>query len=561
MKKTIALLLTLVMLLALTGCGTAQPAATAAPAETAPQAASQETTVPGEDYPIAELRIGTTAAIEKAVRDEYNFDMLASGVSEPPLVYQDLEGQYHPLVASYETQDGLSWTFTILEGMTWSDGQPVTADDILFTLQYNQDHGSAIFEDQVNDKGKTVKALYTSAEVSEDHQSITLTLNAPNIRALSNMTSFRVMPKHIYEGKDTVTEAEARIGCGPYVFESFNPQAGTISFTASETYPQKPHVKTIIYQMFGNEDTMYLALQQGDIDMVWNYSSGVPSTYQSVLAADSRVSLVNVPASNAPAVLAFNNSKGLFADENLRQAVSYALNYDDFKAYFGSEYAQVPGRGFVPTTTVGYIPTDSLTHDELKAAEFMKAAGYEKKDDKGIYVDSAGKQAQFTLTVNAAKETHVGYAELIKTQLEQFGILVNLETLDKDSYNAKTSNKFSENNITMEAAIYGYTAAGMGMGNGLASIYVDGTHPVQGGCQVLDPAFQEIMESLKAAVSLEQYGEAAAQLQTYYADHVPLLALYWDNMMLAHSSNLQNVTVDAVFGLNNIQNFLTITEN
>ena len=75
----------------------------------------------------------------------------------------------------------------------------------------------------------------------------------------------------------------------------------------------------------------------------------------------------------------------------------------------------------------------------------------------------------------------MGYAEMIKTQLEAFGIQVNLDTVDKDAYNAKTSNKFSENNITMEAAIYGYTAAGMGMGNGLGSIYVDGNHAVQGG--------------------------------------------------------------------------------
>ena len=74
---------------------------------------------------------------------------------------------------------------------------------------------------------------------------------------------------------------------------------------------------------------------------------------------------------------------------------------------------------------------------------------------------SLGCICNFTLTCNAGKESHVGYAELVKTQLEQFGIPVVLETLDADSYNAKTSNKFSENNITMEAAIYGYTAAGI----------------------------------------------------------------------------------------------------
>ena len=150
---------------------------------------------------------------------------------------------------------------------------------------------------------------------------------------------------------------------------------------------------------------------------------------------------------------------------------------------------------------------------------------------------------------------------MIKTQLEAFGIQVNLDAVDKDAYNAKTSNKFSENNITMEAAIYGYTAAGMGMGNGLGSIYVDGNHAVQGGCQVFDEAFSSILDELKAAKTIEEYYTGAAKLQDYYAAHMPLIALYWDNMMLAYSSKLDNVTVDAVFGLNNVNNWFSITKN
>ncbi len=57
--------------------------------------------------------------------------------------------------------------------------------------------------------------------------------------------------------------------------------------------PQKPNVEKIVYQLFGNEDTMYLALQQGDIDMVWAYSTGVAGTYQDVLSTDANVSLAN----------------------------------------------------------------------------------------------------------------------------------------------------------------------------------------------------------------------------------------------------------------------------
>ena len=561
MKKVGSLLLAVLMVLSLAACGKTPAEPTQTPStQPSTETPTTEATEPAPTYAIDTLTVGTTAAIETAVFGEYNFDMLASGVSELPLVYQDTKGEYHPLLATYATEDAATWTYTIQDGMTWSVGAPVTAEDILFTLQYDQANGSANFEAQTGEDGKVTEAKYTGYTLSDDKMSISLTLASPNVRELSNMTSFRVMPKHVYEDKDTVTEAEGRITCGPYVLESFNKEAGTITFAVNEYYPQKPNVEKIVYQLFGNEDTMYLALQQGDIDMVWAYSTGVAGTYQDVLSTDTNVSLVNVAAANAPAVLAFNNAKGLFSDENLRQAVSYALNYEEFKTYFGSAYAEIPNRGFVPSTTVGYTDTEKLTTDTVKADEYMKAAGYTEKNADGFYVNADGAAAAFTLTVNAAKETHVGYAEMIKTQLEAFGIQVNLDAVDKDAYNAKTSNKFSENNITMEAAIYGYTAAGMGMGNGLGSIYVDGNHAVQGGCQVFDEAFSSILDELKAAKTIEEYYTGAAKLQDYYAAHMPLIALYWDNMMLAYSSKLDNVTVDAVFGLNNVNNWFSITK-
>ena len=554
-------MLAVLMVLSLAACGKTPAEPTQTPStQPSTETPTTEATEPASTYAIDTLTVGTTAAIETAVFGEYNFDMLASGVSELPLVYQDTKGEYHPLLATYATEDAATWTYTIQDGMTWSDGAPVTAEDILFTLQYDQANGSANFEAQTGEDGKVTDAKYTGYSLSDDKMSISLTLASPNVRELSNMTSFRVMPKHIYEGKDTVSEAEGRITCGPYVLESFNKEAGTITFAVNEYYPQKPNVEKIVYQLFGNEDTMYLALQQGDIDMVWAYSTGVAGTYQDVLSTDTNVSLVNVAAANAPAVLTFNNAKGLFSDENLRQAVSYALNYEEFKTYFGSAYAEIPNRGFVPSTTVGYTDTEKLTTDTAKADEYMKAAGYTEKNADGFYVNADGAAAAFTLTVNAAKETHVGYAEMIKTQQEAFGIQVNLDAVDKDAYNAKTSNKFSENNITMEAAIYGYTAAGMGMGNGLGSIYVDGNHAMQGGCQVFDEAFSSILDELKAAKTIEEYYTGAAKLQDYYAAHMPLIALYWDNMMLAYSSKLDNVTVDAVFGLNNVNNWFSITK-
>ena len=549
-KRILSTLLVLVMALSLfAGCA-AGPAAHTSEGQTDPS---------GEASQIAQIIIGTTSTIEAAVRGEYAFDMLASGVSEMPLVYQDTNGSYHPLLVDFATEDAATWTYTIREGMTWSDGTPVTAEDILFTLQYEDESGSANLVDQTDDEGNVTKAKYTGYTLSEDNRSISLTLAAADVRALSDMTSFRVMPKHIYQGKDSVTEAEARIGCGPYRFESFNKEAGTITFVADPNYPEAPNVGKIIYRIFSNEDTMYMALQTGDIDFVWNYSMGVSATYQDVLASSDTVTLEGVPSANEPAVLAFNNATGPFVNKDLRLAVSYALDYSAFKTYFGSVQAQTPNAGFVPPTTLGYKQTEQLRTDLDKARAHLAAAGYTTKNGDGFYVDADGSVLGFALTVNAGKANHMGCAELIKTTLEAFGIQVTLDAVDGAAYNAKTSNKFSENNITMEAAIYGYTAAGMGMMNGLGSIYVDGTHPVQGGAQVYDQAFQQILARMSGAKTIQEYTAAAGELQDFYADQRPVLALYWDDMVHAYSSRYTNITIDPAFGVNNVNNWFTIT--
>ena len=503
---------------------------------------------------IAKITIGTTGKIEKAIRDEYAYDMLASGVSEMPLISKNVNGEFLSCLANYEVIDSNTYKYTVIDNLKWSDGIDVTANDILFSLKFEETAENVIFSS--ND----VKGKYASYEISNDLKTITLILESSNIKALEDMTTFRIRPEHIYNNKKEVSIEDARVTCGPYKLDKFDKDANTLIFTKNEYYPFTVNVEKVVYKIFSNEDVMYSSLMNEDLDFIWNYATGINTTYLDILSTHSNITLDNIPTTNCPAMLTFNNKKGFASDKNIRYAISYALDYESFKKYFGSQYAKTPNRSFVPSTLFGYKETEKLTTNLEKANQYMLASNYKKVNQ---YYEKDGIIASFSLTVNSSKTTHLGYAEFVKTQLENFGIKVDLDIVDKTHYNEKTSHKFAnEGNhlykeITMEAAIFGYTSYGM---SNLGGMYINGNHPVQGGAEVYSKTLDTIMSNLENAKTLDDYILYAHELQDFYAEELPTIALFLDGQIYAHLSKYKNFYLDANFGLNNIKTWSTITK-
>jgi len=476
--------------------------------------------------------IGTTMAIEKAEKGEYNFDMISSGVSQPPLVSLDSNGEFSSVFATI-TSDGNVWKFVMNEGYSWSDGQALVVEDIEYAMT-------------LEDSFKDLVESYSY----EDDKTLLVTLVDTNVRFINNLTSLRLQPSHAKEnGND--------LWYGPYVFESFDKDAGTLTFVRNEGFKVDSAISTVVYQIYNSEEAMYMALTQGDIDTVWNYGSGVPGEYIDLIDKDNYT--VNFfPATNLPAVLAFNCNSEKFSDENIRLAISFSLDYEQIVKYLGSDSSVVSKRGNVPDTTLGYYDgTDSYTKDDSLVESYMKNAGYSLVDGK--YVNANNEQFEFTLSVNSAKAPNVKAAELVKTQLESAGMLVNIESLDSTAFNAKTSNKFSGNNISFEAAIQAYTSNGMAMGDGLGTIYVNGNHAVQGCCQVYDEAFIKALDGMSMAASIEEYVVACKDVQLYYAGHTPFISLYWDGFYFVRKNDVAKTTfLDQNFGINNFRNFVVL---
>lgn len=528
-KKIIAIVLALVLLLSLFGCKQ-------------------------QDDKIDGLVIGTMTTIEKATRDEYNYDVLSGMMTQMALVGTDENGNAVPQLATFKTTDSKTWEYTIKDGFTWHDGTKLTGEDVLFTLNYlDAEEGKTYF------KGDT--PTYTSAKLSQDKMTITFELANANVKDAGNFSTVRIIPKHIYEGKKMaeVSDSDSRIGCGAYIFEKFDKNAGTVSFVANKDYVDGlPNVNRVIFKMFSNEDTMYLALAHGEVDLLYTYSRGISPIAVKTLENNENVTLQALTSTNLPAVLTFNNSIPPFNDVNLRLAVKYAINYDKFVELFSSPYGETAREGFVPKGTIGYAESKELKRDLSLAEEYLKKAGYDKSDIVDGYHTKDGKRLSFVLTVNGGKEIHARYAELVKENLKDVGIEVVIETLDGNTYNAKTANKYSNGNPTHQSAIMGYTSAGMAMMSGLGTIYIDGNHTVQGGAQVFDPKFDEIISNLKSSNTIEQYIGHAKECQEYYANNAPAIALFWDSSVQAYNKKLSGLVVDSNFGLLNYRTWFSI---
>ncbi len=487
--------------------------------------------------------IGTTAEISSAKRSVYNFDVLTGTLSQLAPVWVDADGVYHPLLCTYSTEDSRTWILTVREGMTWHDGQPVSAADIQFTLEYLDSQNGGGYADSYED----IRLV--------DERTIALELAEPNPRHLASLTTLRILPKHIYQDvtdDSALPSDEANIGCGPYRFVRFDADAGVLAFDAYDAYPDgQPMVEHVLFRLFDNEDTMYMALKSGEIDMVYRYSSGVSTAVLEDLQRTEQISLLPIRNTANSAVLIFNNQVSPFDNEKIRQALACAIDYARFRELFGSPYALASEAGFIPPGTYGYVQTQTLERDLQLAAAYLQEAGCTDSDDDG-YLEYQGQPLCVEVMVRDDKPVHARYAELLMNNLAEVGIAVQIDVQEVAAFRELTEQQHAH-----AAVITGLTAFGMAKNQGLAALYLWGENSMSYG-QVYDEDYKALLDQADAAANMEEYALVAAEIQQYYADTLPAIALFWDSHIQAFNSRYSGFVEDGTFGLLNVQTWFSL---
>lgn len=310
------------------------------------------------------------------------------------LVSRGSDNKVHPgLAKSWEiSKDGLTYTFHLNDGMTFSNGDALDADDVAWSINelkarkyYNYDQVRNL------DKAEAV-----------DADTVKLTLSAPDSNMLWYLTG---RPGLVYDKDGTWDEKTGALGSGPYTVASFDP-SDKIVFKANPKYwgsAHKARTRNVIIRFLPDDNAGINALKSGDVQVL----SPITATLVEPFRKDSNY-VVKEGDGSDKFVLAFNMTNAKLADKRVRQAIRYAIDHKQLIASRGGVDAALGGP--IPKVDPGYEDlTDLYPHDEAKAKTLMKEAGY-----------SESNPLRLTLTYANVYGTELG--DQLKSQLKPIGI-------------------------------------------------------------------------------------------------------------------------------------------
>ena len=413
-KKSFVLLSLLVAFsLALAACGgnlSAPPAKTEAPAATNPPAA----TPPPAAAPSV-LKYASSAGIT-------TWDPIASFSTEAAYManmYEQLirvnapgsAEQYSPLLAESwsKSDDGLVWTFKLRSGVKFHDGEPMNAAAVVKSIEAAKDHAGASFIWLPLDKVEAVDDLTVK---------FTLKYAQPlELIVGSEYAAYIVSPKALdaaAANKDYWT-AGVDAGTGPYMIESYTADKELVLTQFTDYWGGwKPgQYEKVLVQFVPEATTRQQMLDGGEVDIVTTVPMDSLKTYET----NSDFKVLYEPALfNYTAF--FNTTKPPLDDVKVRQALSYAIPYDDI-IKIGATGLGTQSHGTAPAGVFPYsADVKQYNYDLEKAKALLKDAGHD------------GGGFSLTLTYASSNSTEENFAPLIKDSFAQIGVEVTIQPMD-----------------------------------------------------------------------------------------------------------------------------------
>jgi peptide/nickel transport system substrate-binding protein len=499
--------------LALTGC-TAGSAGSAGTGDGTPQSGGTLTYASGDAEP---------TCLDPHVGGNYPQALVGSQFLES-LVSLDADGTVIPWLAdSWEVgEDGLSWEFTLRDGVTFTDGTPLDAAAVQANVAHLQDPATG------SSTGYLALAKVSGTEAVSDSV-VRFTLSEPDsglLESLSQPWLAIESPAALERSQDE--NCEAPVGTGPFIVESWVKQ-NSITLVRNDDYNSPPadaahegpaYLDSIVWRFIPDSASRYAALQAGEVDVIDNAQ---PDTISQAESSDSIVHL-DAPRPGASNRIELNSSKAPFDDVSVREAFIRSTNVDDAVASLFQGSAERSYSALSSVEPLGVSRPDLFEYDPDAAADLLDEAGWSETDAEGYRVkDGVRLTVLFPVSTNQSIPAEQSLFEQIQATAKETGFDVQLSRLDLSSwYTALGANAY-------DAVSAPYTK----VGPDVLRILFDssGITPAPSGyfanhAQVSDPELDSLLAQASATTDADTRASLYADAQDIVLEGFYILPLY-----------------------------------
>ncbi len=329
-------------------------------------------TVEGGDSVVVGMRTNALVTFDPAMYRDRDTEAVLRNIYDS-LTTATREGKVEPgLASAWRVVDDVTFEFDLVSGVAFSNGEPLTADDIVFTFDRVITEGA--IDGNSSPRAGLLGPIDHVEKVDDSTVRFVYQTTFPQELLLQALTHFQIVPQDYITEVGNAGFASAPVGSGPFTFARGSLDSQVVLQANPTHWRGAPELSTVVFRMMPEPSTRIASLLSGEIQI----AQAIPPDLVERLTAAADVIVMTAPGTRSYEI-EFDVTKPPFDDVRVRQAINYAIDWDSILTNLYQGYGTRLATAFLPSGFGYDASLDAYPYDPEKARELLKEAGYDVK--------------------------------------------------------------------------------------------------------------------------------------------------------------------------------------